>query len=34
MLSDQVKLRRRVNGGAIGMEHVAQLAQLAQEAFA
>jgi putative chitinase len=34
MLSDQVKLRRRVNGGALGMEHVAQLAQRAQEAFA
>jgi putative chitinase len=34
MLSDQVKLRRKVNGGALGMEHVAQLAQRAQEAFA
>lgn len=34
MLSDQVKLRRKVNGGVVGMEHVAQLAQLAQEAFA
>lgn len=34
MLSDQVKLRRKVNGGTLGMEHVVQLAQLAQEAFA
>ena len=34
MLGDQVKLRRKVNGGTLGMEHVAQLAKLAQTAFA
>ena len=28
MLSDQVKLRKRVNGGDIGMEHCANLALL------
>jgi putative chitinase len=34
MLSDQVKLRRKVNGGTLGMEHVAALALLSREAFA
>jgi putative chitinase len=34
MLGDQVKLRRKVNGGTLGMEHVVQLAQLAQVALA
>jgi putative chitinase len=34
MLSDQVKLRKRVNGGTIGLEHVQALHQRALEAFA
>jgi putative chitinase len=34
MLGDQVKLRRKVNGGTLGMEHITQLAQRAQEALA
>lgn len=34
MLSDQVRLRRRVNGGAIGLEHCQQLADLCREVFA
>jgi putative chitinase len=34
MLSDQVRLRKRVNGGTVGLEHVAGLAQLTREVFA
>lgn len=34
MLSDQVKLRRRVNGGSIGLEHCKALAIKAREVFA
>jgi putative chitinase len=34
MLSDQVKLRRKVNGGTLGMEHTVKLAGLTREAFA
>lgn len=34
MLSDTVKLRRKVNGGTIGMEHVAALSARAHQAFA
>lgn len=34
MLSDQVKLRKRVNGGTIGLEHVAGLYARAKEVFA
>lgn len=33
-LSDQVKVRRRVNGGAIGLEHCLQLADSCRRAFA
>lgn len=34
MLSDQVKLRKRVNGGAIGLGHVQELASRTREVFA
>ena len=34
LLSDQVRLRRRVNGGSLGLEHCIELADLAQEVFA
>lgn len=34
LLSDQVKVRRRVNGGAIGLEHCLQLADSCRRAFA
>jgi len=34
MLSDQVKLRKKVNGGTNGLAHCAQLAQLTRKAFA
>ncbi|MGE4243707.1 hypothetical protein [Ramlibacter sp.] len=34
MLSDQVRLRKRVNGGTIGLAHVQQLADLTREVFA
>lgn len=34
MLSDQVKLRRKVNGGTHGLKHCQELAQLAREVFA
>lgn len=33
-LGDQVKLRRRVNGGTIGLDHCLQLAELARQVFA
>jgi putative chitinase len=34
LLSDQVKVRRRVNGGAIGLDHCLQLAADCRRAFA
>lgn len=34
LLSDEVKVRRRVNGGAIGLEHCQQLAEDCRRAFA
>jgi putative chitinase len=34
MLSDQVKLRRRVNGGSVGLAHCQSLATRCREAFA
>jgi putative chitinase len=34
MLSDQVQIRRRVNGGRIGLEHCMQLADSCRRAFA
>lgn len=33
-LNDQVKIRRRVQGGALGLEHCAELAQKTREVFA
>jgi putative chitinase len=34
MLSDQVRLRKKVNGGTVGLEHCAGLAQKCREVFA